>query len=147
MIVHLSKQLGVRTKIKIGDFERVAEAALRGHKSKKREIELHLVRSNQMKLLNFRFRNKNYATDVLSFEHSMGGLLGSIVIDVQTAAKQAKEYKHSTLQEIQELFVHGLCHLLGYDHELPRDAEKMASVESRLNRLWTPASITAKLKR
>lgn len=147
MIIHLSKQVGVNTRIRLKDFERVAEAALRGHRSGKREIELHLVKSSQMKVLNFKFRRKNYPTDVLSFEHSMGNLLGSIVIDVQTAAKQAKEYKHSTLREIQELFVHGLCHLLGYDHELPRDAQKMASVESRLNRLWTTAAITAKLKR
>jgi probable rRNA maturation factor len=146
MIIHLSKQTGVSTRINLKDFERVAEAALRGHRASNREIELHLVKSSQMKVLNFKFRKKNYPTDVLSFEHSLGSLLGSIVIDVQTAAKQAKEYKHSTLREVQELFVHGLCHLLGYDHEAPKDAHRMASVESRLNRLWTTASIKAKLK-
>jgi probable rRNA maturation factor len=146
MIIHLSKQAGVKTRINLKDFERVAEAALRGHRAANREIELHLVKSSQMKVLNFKFRNKNYPTDVLSFEHSLGNLLGSIVIDVQTAAKQAKDYKHSTLREVQELFVHGLCHLLGYDHELPKDAQRMASVESRLNRLWTSAAIKAKLK-
>lgn len=147
MIVHLSRQPGITLKISINDFERVAAAALRGHRSRKREVELHLVKSPQMKSLNFRFRGKNTPTDVLSFEHSLGNLLGSIVIDVQTASKQARQFKHSTLREIQELFVHGLCHLLGYDHELPKDAQRMASVESRLNRLWTRAAITSKLKR
>ena len=130
---------GVSQRLPLQEFEKLYRKILRSEAPKKAHlgVELTLVRSTQMKRLIFQFRRKNRATDVLSFSSSLPHLLGSVVIDVSTAARQAKEFKHSTLREIQELFVHGIFHLLGYDHETDREARLMAQKENHFNRLWT----------
>lgn len=92
-------------------------------------VELHFNRSPEMKKLNWKFRSKNKATDVLSFPDLSATMLGSIVIDIDTARKQAAVYRHSTAQEIQELFIHGVLHLLGFDHEKPGETRQMKKVE------------------
>lgn len=97
--------------------------------SKSQTVELLLVDSSQMKKLNYQFRGKNRPTDVLSFESDQRDLLGSIVIDLETAKDQAKDYRHSHAQEVRELFLHGLLHLLGMDHENAADAYMMKSYE------------------
>ena len=85
-----------------------------------KEIELILTNDEEIKELNKIHRNKDKATDVLSFplEDIPGMPLGSIVISVDTAKKGAKEFGHSIEDEIKLLFIHGLLHLLGYDHEI-----------------------------
>jgi probable rRNA maturation factor len=98
------------------------------------QVDLYLTKSPEIKALNKRYRGKNKATDVLSFPSGQNGLLGSIIIDVQTAKKQAKFYKHSVRRELQELFVHGVLHLLGHDHEKPEDAAKMKKQEEKFNK-------------
>ena len=85
-----------------------------------KDIELILTTDEEIKKLNKLYRNKDKATDVLSFplENIPGIPLGSIVISVDTAKKGAKEFGHSIEDEIKLLFIHGLLHLLGYDHEV-----------------------------
>ena len=85
-----------------------------------KDIELILTTDEEIKNLNKEYRNKNKATDVLSFplENIPGMPLGSIVISVDTAKRVAKEFGHSVKNEIKLLFIHGLLHLLGYDHEV-----------------------------
>jgi probable rRNA maturation factor len=63
---------------------------------------------------------------------SAGGFLGDIVIAEGVAKRQAKDHGHSLKIEIQTLTLHGLLHLLGYDHET--DDGKMARAEARLRR-------------
>jgi len=84
-----------------------------------KDIELIFVRNNEMKKLNKKYRNINKATDVLSFplEFDINIPLGSIVISVDFATQKAKEYNHSFEDEIKLLFIHGLLHLLGFNHE------------------------------
>lgn len=89
-----------------------------------------------MRKYHSKFRHKDKATDILSFGSSSPALLGSLLIDVQTAARQAKAYKHSVSRELKELFVHGVLHLLGFDHETPRDAKQMARWEDAFNQRW-----------
>lgn len=98
-------------------------------KGKRPSIEIHFVGHTTMKRMNFKFRGRNKATDILSFESFSAGLLGSLVIDIDTARIQAKEYKHSLEQEILELFIHGVLHLLGFDHEKDNEAKMMARHE------------------
>lgn len=81
--------------------------------------------------LNREYRGKDRATDVLSFPMFEAdemifspAELGDIVISADTMATQAAEYGHSQSRELAFLFVHGLLHLLGYDHELGEEAEK-----------------------
>jgi probable rRNA maturation factor len=92
--------------------------------------------------LNRRFRGKDKATDVLSFpaEDKAKGrakskeqnTLGDIVIARGVAARQARALGHSVSTELRILALHGLLHLLGYDHEV--DEGQMARVEARLRR-------------
>lgn len=82
-----------------------------------------------MQELNRRFRQKNKPTDVLSFSARDPSLLGSIVIDIDTAKSQAKGFKHSVEREIEDLFVHGVLHLLGLDHQNKKDADRMKQYE------------------
>jgi len=85
-----------------------------------RDVELILTNDEEIKELNKLHRNKDKATDVLSFplENIPGMPIGSIVISVDTAKKGATEFGHSIEDEIKLLFIHGLLHLLGYDHEV-----------------------------
>lgn len=93
------------------------------------EISLTFVDNEQIRELNRDYRDKDSATDVLSFPLSEDGetfdvdadngayLLGDIVISVERAISQAEEYGHSVLREIAFLTAHSMLHLLGYDHE------------------------------
>jgi probable rRNA maturation factor len=87
-----------------------------------------------MRELNLAYRGKDYATDVLSFpvDTPADGRLGDIVIATGVAARQAREAGHSLRTELRVLALHGLLHLLGYDHE--HDRGEMARVERRLRR-------------
>lgn len=78
------------------------------------------------------FRGERKATDVLSFPDGENGRLGDILISAQRAHRQAEDYGHSVEEEIKILVLHGLLHLLGYDHE--RDNGEMGRVESRWRR-------------
>ncbi len=88
----------------------------------------------EMRRLNREFRGKDYATDVLSFPSGTGQAtrpapLGDIAISAARARAQAREFGHSTEQEIRVLMLHGLLHLLGMDHET--DGGRMARAEKR----------------
>ena len=91
--------------------------------------------------LNTEFRGIEAPTDVLSFPQAefpdgpnVGDLsvLGDVVISVDTARRQATEQGHSLGTELEVLLVHGLCHLLGWDHVDPSDATAMVAVEQRV---------------
>ncbi len=97
--------------------------------------------------MNYSWRGKNKATDVLSFPQlelkELRGLskvkglgpweLGDIVISLDTAKRQAKERKIPLEKELEILLVHGILHLLGYDHEIsPADQRKMERLERTL---------------
>jgi probable rRNA maturation factor len=101
---------------------RVAPAAARG------EIVVALVSDARIRSLNKRYRRMDRATDVLSFEPS------DIVIATGVAHRQAREAGHSYLTELKVLALHGLLHLVGYDHHDPADAGRMARVERTLRR-------------
>jgi len=89
-----------------------------------RELAVCLVSDAAMRRYNRRFRRQDAPTDVLSFEPS------DLLISAEAAARQARRLGHSLEQELKVLALHGLLHLLGYDHE--RDRGQMA----RLERLW-----------
>jgi probable rRNA maturation factor len=89
-----------------------------------------LVPDARMRSLNRRYRGKDRATDVLSFPAGEPGELGDVVIAAGVAARQAREAGHSMAVELRVLALHGLLHLLGYDHE--RDDGRMARLERRL---------------
>jgi probable rRNA maturation factor len=97
------------------------------------EVNVLLTTNRQMKSLNWRFRIKNVATDVLSFvpdPKSPAQYAGDIAISAEMAAKSGRRLGHSPAEEVKILVVHGLLHLAGYDHE--RDNGTMARKEQQL---------------
>lgn len=102
------------------------------------EISLLICDDAQIQTLNKEYREKDYATDVLSFPMSddpfeEGGMLGDIVISLDTAKRQAAEAEIAVEREVSFLFIHGLLHLMGYDHELgPEEEEEMFSLQEKI---------------
>ena len=84
------------------------------------DVELVFVNDDEMRKINREQRGIDKATDVLSFpyEQVSGGLMGSVVISTDTASRVASELGHSIEYEIALLFLHGVLHILGYDHEI-----------------------------
>ena len=91
-----------------------------------------LVSDQHIAALNRRYRRKARPTDVLSFPAGGNGYLGDVVISADTARRQARWFGHSLGEEIKLLMVHGLLHLMGYDHE--RDHGQMNRREHALRR-------------
>jgi probable rRNA maturation factor len=91
-----------------------------------RDVAVALVSDARIRALNRQFRRRDRATDVLSFEP------GDIVIATGVARRQAREAGHPYADELKVLALHGLLHLMGYDHHRPSDAGRMARLERRL---------------
>jgi len=96
------------------------------------ELSVVFVDDEEMQELNERHRKKKGSTDVLSFpqhDHQFARirpeLLGDVVISVPKAQQQAKVHGHSVQDEITRLLIHGVLHLIGFDHEEEADARKM----------------------
>jgi rRNA maturation RNase YbeY len=102
---------------------RVARRLLRRLDLAETELSILLVNDREMRALNRRYRGIDRATDVLAFAQQEGaggtpdGLLGDVVISVDTARRQARDAGSSLGAEGDRLLIHGLLHLLGYDHE------------------------------
>ncbi len=113
----------------------VAPARARG------EVAIALVSDARARRLNHAYRGRDAATDVLSFpvqppaaSGDAAGGLGDIVIATGVARRQAREAGHRYQTELRVLALHGLLHLLGYDHHAADDRGRMARTESRLRR-------------
>ena len=98
----------------------VAPARARG------DIAIAIVSDARVRVLNKKYRRQDKATDVLSFD------TGDIVIAAGVARRQARQAGHSYAAELKVLALHGLLHLLGYDHHDPEDGGRMARLERRL---------------
>ena len=104
----------------------VAPARTRG------AVTVAIVPDSRVRRLNRVYRRKDAPTDVLSFSSEEAGCLGDIVIAAGVARRQARAADHSLRTELRVLALHGLLHLLGYDHD--RDDGRMARLEARLRR-------------
>jgi rRNA maturation RNase YbeY len=107
-----------------------AEKFMRALERQDDELSVLLVDDQTIQSLNRQHRNIDSATDVLSFPQMEDGefishMLGDVVISVETAKRQAVEHQFSLEQELVLLLLHGLLHLLGYDHERSPKEEKL----------------------
>lgn len=107
-------------------MERHAPSKARG------SIVVAIVSDATMRRLNRQFRRKDYATDVLSFPSIAPGDLGEVAIASGVCRRQAREAGHSEAVETRILALHGLLHLMGYDHE--NDTGEMRRTEERLRK-------------
>lgn len=91
----------------------------------KKEITVVLLTAPQMKKINFQYRKKNKPTDILSFSSADPQSLGELLLCTGVLKRQAKENGHSEEAETFYMLVHGILHLLGYDHEESVQEEKL----------------------
>ena len=113
-------------------LESIAPARARG------DVAVALATDARVRTLNRQYRRKDQTTDVLAFpsEHRVPStehrMLGDIVISTGVARRQARDAGHSEQTELRVLALHGLLHLLGYDHHDRADRGRMARAEARL---------------
>lgn len=103
----------------------MADLLNQGIKTEASQLTIVLVSSQKMRALNRQFRGKDYATDVLSFEGFEPTSLGELIICNSVVIKQAKQHKFSFHQELAYMVLHGILHLLGYDHERSKKEAKI----------------------
>ena len=119
-------------------FRRWAEAALQGARHRKpAELSIRIVDAREGRALNRQYRGKDYATNVLSFPvdlpHGVASpLLGDLVICAPVVAREAREQGKPPRDHYAHLTVHGVLHLLGFDHQNERDATRMETLETRI---------------
>lgn len=104
--------------------------------------DVTIVNNKTIHKINREFRNVDRPTDVISFaflddkkeKELKGGPinLGQIIISFEKAEEQAKEYEHSLKREMVFLFVHGMLHLLGFDHMNEEDEKKMFELQNKI---------------
>jgi probable rRNA maturation factor len=103
------------------------------------EVSITFASDRFVRRLNKKYRGFDRPTDVLAFAMREGEwteiqpqLLGDVVISVDTAKKQALDLGHSLNKELAILLIHGILHLVGYDHMQPLEAKKMQAVEKKI---------------
>ncbi len=107
-----------------------------------KDIELIITTNDEIQQINKEYRNIDKPTDVLSFPYEEMPMspLGSIVVSYDLVREKAKEFNHTQEDEFTLLFIHGLLHLLGYNHET--DDGQMRQEEERLiNEFALPESL------
>ena len=123
---------GLRTNIRKCCQEALAEEEIEDNA----EVSVTVVDNEEIRELNREHRDKDKVTDVLSFPMGEDGvfdvnpdtgriMLGDIVISAPKAKEQAQEYEHSLMRELCFLATHSMFHLLGYDHEVSAEEEKI----------------------
>ncbi|MBS7456685.1 rRNA maturation RNase YbeY [Coralloluteibacterium stylophorae] len=117
-------------------FRRWAHAAL-GNRVRRADLAIRLVDEREGLAMNRHYRGRDYATNVLSFPAELPEgvdlpILGDIVICAPVVAREAREQGKPRNAHYAHLTVHGVLHLLGMDHEDPREAEAMEALERRI---------------
>ncbi|HDJ30512.1 rRNA maturation RNase YbeY [bacterium] len=127
-------------------LKKIAEGVLEKEHAQKKDISLAFVGPGRMKQINRRYRGKNRVTDVLAFpetrvefdEFTVKDLyrdtqsLGEIIICLKEVKKNSRRYKSDFKTELARVLIHGILHLLGYDHERSeKDAAEMQEKENQ----------------
>ncbi len=128
------------SEIDIDIIRQAALLTLSAHKSEGYELSILLTNDDHIAELNREYRNIGSPTDVLAFpmlpndDNSLidSKILGDVVISLETAERQANTEKHTFADEIAFLTVHGILHLLGYDHHTPEDAKRMFNKQTAI---------------
>ncbi|MEZ5544226.1 MAG: rRNA maturation RNase YbeY [Lysobacteraceae bacterium] len=117
-------------------FRRWTQAALE-NRIKRADLALRIVDEREGRALNRHYRGKDYATNVLSFPAELPSgvelpILGDIVLCAPVVAREAAEQGKPLNAHYAHLTVHGVLHLLGFDHEDPLDADAMEALERQI---------------
>lgn len=136
--IDLLDETGTVTQQEMDFIQEVLLHAAQAEKTGEAEVSVTLVTNGMIRDINREYRDKDAATDVISFALEEQGedeitihggadvrLLGDIIISVERAKEQAEDYGHSYERELGFLAVHGFLHLLGYDHLTEEDEKRM----------------------
>jgi probable rRNA maturation factor len=97
------------------------------------EVTIVFLDPNEAKAMNFQYRQKKYATDVLSFDGDFFESMGELVLCPQVLKTQSLQHDLSFRQELSYMLIHGVLHLLGYDHETnEKDAQRMFHIQDSI---------------
>lgn len=126
--------------VRATDVAREARAVLRAMNEHDAELSVSLVDDAEIHRLNRDYRHKDKPTDVLAFALREGALmpgtervLGDVIISLDTALRQAAQRRREVGAEVRTLLIHGILHLLGYDHERsPAEERRMKAMERKL---------------
>ena len=113
-----------------------------------KDIELVITTNDEIQQINKEYRNIDKPTDVLSFPYEEMPMtpLGSIVVSEELVITKAKEFGHASQDEFTLLFIHGLLHLLGYDHEID-SGEMRAEEEKIIHKFNLPESLIVRTEK
>lgn len=132
-----------RSDVNVREIRLVARHLLQALAKDQAELTVSLVGDAEIQRLNRTYRGQDRPTDVLAFAMREGvrvpgdeRMLGDVVIALPTAARQARERGLAVADEVRTLLIHGVLHLLGYDHERSAtEARRMRAMERRLHAL------------
>jgi probable rRNA maturation factor len=110
----------------------VRKAARAATNNRKRSLTIALADDRRVRALNARDRRKDKPTNVLSYPSGERDFLGDVVLARQTVWREAKAQGKRPADHVAHLVVHGVLHLMGYDHESNADAERMEALERRI---------------
>jgi probable rRNA maturation factor len=110
----------------------VRKAARAATNNRKRSLAIALADDRRVRVLNARDRRKDKPTNVLSYPSGERDFLGDVVLARQTVWREAKAQSKRPADHVAHLVVHGVLHLMGYDHESNADAERMEALERRI---------------
>ena len=118
-------------------IEKIVKITAMVVKKIKGEVEINVVNDIAMKKINKQYRNINKTTDVLAFawnedKQIKSNILGQVYLSYPQIKKQAKEFNISVKEEFTRILVHGLLHVVGYDHTTKKQANKMFSLQEEL---------------
>lgn len=140
LTLHVSRATGLaRTGIPTrASFEQWTTAALSGARRRRAsELSIHIVNADEGRAINLQYRDRDYATNVLSFPADLPPgvklpLIGDLIFCAPVVAREAIEQNKRLRDHYAHMTVHGVLHLLGHDHEIEAEAEKMEALERRI---------------
>jgi probable rRNA maturation factor len=120
------------TLLSLKDINQVVGATQKAAKCALSDVSVHMIGDRRMTTMNTQYRGKAYATDVLSFPTEDTDDIGDIFICVPQIIRQSKKFGVTAKEECTRMLVHGVLHLLGYDHQTKHDADKMFSIQEKV---------------
>jgi probable rRNA maturation factor len=127
-----------RHNLKLSEIEKKAKRILEALEAREGELSLLIVNDELMSTLNQQYLNRSGSTNVIAFPMRQGAfsdmntnLLGDVVISIDTAAKEAKRGGLSTELRFDQLMIHGILHLFGFDHECSKEEAQIMMSKDR----------------
>lgn len=128
-----------QTAISAQDLKKIGQEVLRREKQAKEIVSVALVKPSVMKALNAKYRKKDYIANVLSFRAGNERIsgkdereIGEVILCPTQIRKDAKTYGILWKEEFARVFIHGLLHVLGYNHEKSREKAYAMEIKERL---------------